>query len=365
MTTVEVEFHDPSPLDTVTIDRNGIRRSKDGRPYVKVRCSRAAAPEGRKFASNHGVSEALAECVDGRIPGKRPGITKKCPKCDGETGWKDTLYSRCTSFVGALEDRQNLEAWQKRIVLLGLAADYHSTQRPLGHPSLLARIRETDPEDAATLDALADEAYRLGDGYRAAQKGTDLHALTELVDSDSPLPDDGSVSLEDRRDLAAYVRVCEEYGIEHLDMERFVVHDGLKIAGTYDRRVQSWDPRLRCMMCDGQEWDSTVGGETLRLLTHSKPKVLDLKTGRIDYGAGKMAQQLAVYANASAYDPETGERSEQDVCPHVGFILHLPQGTGTASLHRLDLVKGWEAVQLSALVREHRRISRDWIEPVS
>lgn len=301
-------------LDAPTYDRNGVRRSKDGRPYVKIPC-----PE--------------PECVLGRVPGKRPGTTKACPKRCTE-GVKEVLYTRCTTYVGALEDRQNLEAWQKRIVLLGLKAS-----------GLLAdRLQVIDIDDREALDALAAEAYEAGDGHRAAEKGTDLHGLTELIDSGQPLPE--RASLADRADMAAWVRITEEYGLRMLDIERFVVVDRLKIGGTYDRRADSDDPRMACPHCD-------------------RPKVVDLKTGRIDYGAGKMAQQLAVYSRGRAYDGFTGRRSPHRVCQHYGYVIHLPQGTGTASMHRLDLTLGWQAVRLSKAVREHRRESKGWMEPLS
>lgn len=309
-------FSAPAPLpdlDGPVFDRNGVRRSKDGRPYVKSPCPNP-------------------DCTDGREPGKRPGTTKLCSKrCTG--GVKEVLYTRTTSFVGALEDRQNLEAWQKRIVLLGLKAS----------PMLVDRLRVLDIEDREGLDELAEHAYEAGDGYRAAQKGTDLHGLTELVDTGQPLPE--GVSLDDRRDMAAWVRITERYRMTMLGMERFVVVDRLKVGGTYDRTVVSDHPGLSCPLC-------------------TKPKVVDLKTGRIDYGAGKMAQQLAVYANGRGYDPETGKRSSHPVCRHRGFIVHLAQGTGEASLHSLDLVEGWKAVRLSKAVREHRRVSRGWMTPI-
>lgn len=310
-------FSAPAPLaaDGDNIDRNGVRRSKDGRPYVKGPC-----PE--------------PTCDHGRVPGKREGTTKLCPKRCTD-GVKETLYTRCTSYVGALEDRANLEAWQKRIVLLGLKAS----------ELLRDRLGVLDIDDREGLDSLAEEAYEAGDGYRAAQKGTDLHGLTENVDRGEPLPAD--VTLADRADMAAWCRLLSEYAVAILGIEKFVVIDRLKIGGTYDRTVDSDDPRLACPVDCG------------------KPRVLDLKTGRIDYGGGKMAQQLAVYANGRAYDPKSGKRSVHRVCRHVAFVVHLPQGTGVASMHRVDIVEGWKAVRLSKAVREHRRISKKWITPLA
>lgn len=333
MTTATDEFNAPAPLDEPIYDRNGVRRSKDGRPYVKVKCP-------------NDESDYDGDCNGGRVPGKRPGTTKKCSKCDGVTGMKEVLYARCTSFVGALEDRQNLERWMKRTVLIGVSADHRaSVADPFyGRVPILARTLEADLDDRDALDALADEAFEAGDGYLKARKGTDLHYLCELVDEGQPLPE--GTSLEDRADVAAWCRLRDEYGVTVLDVERFVVVDEYRFAGTYDRRIESDDPRLACPVSCG------------------KPRVLDLKTGRIDYGAGKMSQQLAGYAHGEEYDPETGARRPHEVCQHVGFIAHVEQGKATSSMHSLDLVAGWRAVDLSAEVREHRRLSKTWMTPL-
>jgi hypothetical protein len=329
----EMTMNDPDGPTTAEAeyDRNGVRRSKDGRPYVKNPCPNGARAGG--------------DCIDGRVPGKRAGTTKQCPKCKG-AGEKEILYTRCTSFVGALEDRNGLELWMKRTVLVGVGADYRlAIKHPDSAHGLLARLLKVDLDDRETLDVLADEAFTAGEGYEKAQKGTDLHGLTERVDAGEDL---GDVSLADRRDMAAWVRTMNEYGFRVLDVEKFVVNDGLKIGGTYDRRVTSYDERTLCPICDAD-----IGEET-----PPKPKVLDLKTGRVDYGGGKMRQQVATYANSDGYDAATAERSPHVVCPHLGFILHIAAGTGEGRVYAMDLTKGWQDVQLSAQVREHRRESK-------
>jgi hypothetical protein len=231
-----------------------------------------------------------------------------------------------------------------RTTVLGLVSDYRvSIKTPQAGRGLLSRLLQVDPEDRQALDALADECFEVGDGHEKAQKGTDLHALTERVDAGEDLPDD--VTLADRLDMGAWHRVMNEYGFRVLDIEKFVVNDGLKVGGTYDRRVVSLDPRTLCPICD----ESVSDEQAVR------PKIVDLKSGRVDYGGGKMRQQLAMYANSDGYDPETGERTPHVVCPHRAFILHMPAGTGTAFVYSCDITKGWQDVQLSAAVREHRR----------
>ncbi len=367
----EVDFLSPnSALDTsgdeAPQDPTKVRRSKDGRPYVKVPCpdaypvgscascgepatTRIILDSTETFAClrHFNVWKTPEKCVNGRLPGKRPGTTKACPTCKGKGDQREVLYSRCTSFVDVMESRNQLEAWKRRVDFIGLHED----------PTISERLWDTSPDDRAALDALVEEAFEAGDGYVKSQKGTDLHALSEDVDrglilGTSLFREDGTeppeVTLQDRADMAAYRRTMEVHGIEVLDIECFVVNDRFRIGGTFDRRVAigAWPKDRFCQECNGA------------------PYVLDLKTGRVDFGAGKMAQQLAVYANSENYDPLTGKRSPLDVCPHVGLILHLPQGTGTASLLTVDLVAGYEAVALSDRVRNYRNVSKKWMEPV-
>jgi hypothetical protein len=319
MTTV-TEFFSPSD----SVDPSKVRRSKDGRPYVKRPC-----PDGLRSG-----------CEEGYIEGKRAGTKKQCPKCKGK-GYVEKLYHRASSFGDLLYDRRNLEKWKLRIVLTGLGVK----------KGLLASLERTSPDDKEMLNAIADEAFELGDGYAKAQKGTDLHTLTEYVDKGWPLPEalvdpvtgqERPVTLQDRADLAAWQRVTEALSGATEGSERFVVQDEYEIGGTYDRKVSLGQRFCEC------------GGSL----------VLDLKTGRIDYGAGKIAQQLAIYANSKDYDPATGERIDQYVCTHYGIIVHLPQGTGEATVHVVDLVAGWEAVKLSSQVREHRRMSKNMLWPL-
>jgi hypothetical protein len=328
----DVVFIDPD--DEGPLDPSKITRSADGRPRIRIACPNADRVE---MFDSGGTKQMMRLCVEGRAPSaKRAGNTVQCPKCKG-VGYKTKLYSRCTSFVGVLDDRSALEKWQKRIVLVGLATD----------TSRVDELKLVSPDDREVLDAFAAWAFEAGDGHEKARKGTDLHKLSEYVDQGEPLPaelwnEDAQawrpVTLQDRADMAAYVRTRDELGLVYLDRELFVVNDEYAIGGTFDGLAGNYvlDGEHLCQKCD-------------------RPLIVDLKTGRTDYGQGKMAQQLAVYAHGSRYDPATGERTPLDACPHVGVIIALPQGTGEATVLLLDLERGWQAVQLSARVREYRR----------
>ena len=174
------------------------------------------------------------DCSSGQVVASARAQTKQCPKCKGK-GYVEKLYHRCTSFVGVLDDRSSLEKWKLRIVLTGLGVD----------AGLLASLERTDPDDKEMLDAIAAEAFEIGEGHAKAQKGTDLHTLTEYVDKGWTLPEalrdpetgqERPVTLQDRADLAAWQRVSEGLSMAFsLGSEVFRRQDEYEIGGTYDR----------------------------------------------------------------------------------------------------------------------------------
>jgi len=228
-------------------------------------------------------------------------------------GGKPTAYTRCTTFVGTIEDTYNLAKWQQRMVALGLA-DRRDLQLAVA----------AHREDKAKLNGICESAIEAAKGSAAATTGTALHAITETYDRGNevgPLPDDAQA------DLNAYIAATK--GFKPIHIEQFMVQDPLKIGGTPDRI-------------------SRYEGKTY---------VTDLKTGSLDFGFLKIAAQLAVYARSRPYNVETGERME----PHGadlerGIVIHLPAGSATCTLYWVDLLIGWEVVQLCRRVREKRSL---------
>jgi len=51
---------------------------------------------------------------------------------------------------------------------------------------------------------------------------------------------------------------------------------------------------------------------------------------------------------------DTHERTPHNADKTIGIIAHLPAGSGTCELIEVDLVAGWDAVQLAKEVREWR-----------
>jgi hypothetical protein len=228
-------------------------------------------------------------------------------------GGKKVPYRRCTTFVGALEDTFNLARWQQRMVAVGLA----------DRPDLLLGVA-AHREDKAKLNQLCEDALEAARGHAAATTGTAVHALTEIVDrgADLPVIPDGAAA-----DLAAYR--ARTAGVEWLAIERGIVVDHLKVHGTPDR---------------------------IGRFPGQPPRVWDIKTGDIEYGIGKIAMQLAMYAHGVFYDHVGASRTPMpaDLDMTTGVIIHLPAGKGTCELVEVDLVAGWEGVQVAREVWDWR-----------
>jgi len=243
------------------------------------------------------------------------------PKVVPPGGTKPVAYSRCTTFIKCIEDTSTLEKWGKRMVLMGAMLDPSITERAAW---------ESDRE---TLDGLAEEALVAAKAHEKRDKGTHLHALSEIVDRVTSLP--GGISDKDRADMRAYRSATGDLDVTHI--EQFTVLDEFKVAGTPDRLVQ-------------------VGGRTY---------IADLKTGRVDYGALTIAMQLAVYSRSVFYDHLTLTREPlPDVDQDRAVVIHLPSGSGRCELHWVDIAQGWEKVGLAREVRQARNLKqRHLFEP--
>lgn len=231
-------------------------------------------------------------------------------------GGKPVPYTRCTTFVDCVEDKHALGKWQQRMVARGLALrpDYLLHAQSLGEP--------TEQSTKKQYDALCEKAIEAAKGSAAATTGTALHALTELIDRGQELP---PLPPEVLADLEAYRRETAELKAIHI--EQFCVLDPLQIGGTPDRVV-------------------TYRGERY---------IADIKTGSIEYGALKIAMQLAVYARSHTYDVATGQRGRHDASTEKGIIIHLPAGQAKCELRWVDLRAGWEGVQIARRIREARK----------
>lgn len=279
-------------------------------------------------------------------------------------------YTRVTTFIDNLDDKTTLTDWKLRVALEGVTLhDTAPTERGEKVDPVLSTVADllhrrdvkiakaykadrkgklavgerARIETAAlkeykdALNAIVKDMLDLGGAHEKAERGTNLHALAEVFDAKGIEPIDamleaGTITPTDHASIVAYGKAMADAGIKVVAMERVVVNDSVKYAGRFDRTVMAKRP----------------GDQRARKV------IADIKTGRVDYGVGKIAQQLAMYADADAYDLVTGERSPLGVDKTWGLLIHMPQGEGTCTIHVVDLVAGRKANAISAQVRAWR-----------
>jgi hypothetical protein len=282
-------------------------------------------------------------------------------------GKKELQYTRVTTFIKLIEDRSTLEKWSKRKLLEGVVvdqapdengnvADRLGTIRDLIHNRdvAIAKARKADLAELVTaaemackdgINVLIEELEELGGGKDAANKGTELHTLTELHDKEgleavAQLLTDGKITPADFADIEAYSRAVKAAGLKFTNIEKFVVDDERKVAGRLDRTAMVRFPGSKRAV-------HAVG---------------DVKTGSIDYGIS-LPLQLENYATMKGYDPaRPTEREDLKLNRLKGFVIHLPQGTGTCFIYPVDLATGRLGNRITAEGRAFRNAGKKAID---
>lgn len=228
-------------------------------------------------------------------------------------GGKPEPYVRVSTLAKALDSKEGLMQWKQRMTAIGLGK----------RPDLAERAAITDPSDKRALKEIVDGAMAAAESDKAANVGTTLHKLTELLDRGEL----DNIPATHQADLDAYATAIEPFKV--VATELFVVNDHLKAAGTLDRLMQLPDGRI---------------------------VVADLKTGATEpsYPHG-VATQCAIYAHAWRYDIIKEERlaylPEHGVSTDVGLMIHLPAGKAQCDLYLLDLTVGWQLAKTATAVR--------------
>lgn len=307
------------------------------------------------------IKNACYDCkLTGKIPSPKTGKDIQCPKCKG-AGHTERSYTRVTTYIDVLDDKTNLQAWGERMVLIGVARD----------TTLLKDVLTLDEsrEEKESKDILNRKAQIAKDKAGSSEKadlGTHKHALSELVDLGMDLPEE--TSFEDVIDMNAYRWATEWLCIVH--MEKLVVNDQLGVAGTPDRVSRLNIEVISRLLEEG------VGSDLFKiedgkiflvapdgsLIGEDDLLITDLKTGRVDYGALKMAMQLSIYSRSALYDVPTGARqvfggNVAEGCKvntKWGIIMNVAPGSGEAALYWVDLELGWRAVEVAGQVRALR-----------
>jgi hypothetical protein len=261
-----------------------------------------------------------------QVPRVESGSRKGCPKVLLPDLSKIAVYSRVTSYVDCLDDQEPLTGWKKRKVAEGLAI----------RPDLLLAVNSLGPEpsrlEAAAykdwrgrMNELCEQAIEAAKAGARATIGSALHALCERLDRGETL---GAVPEQYIPHLTAYQEATAHLHPVHI--EEFSVLDELQVGGTPDRVVR-------------------IDGEDGLFIA-------DIKTGSLDFGVGKMAMQLAIYAHSVLYDPSSGKRTGYagPVNAERGLIIGLNADTGIVELLWIDIAAGWQAVGLATQVRAWR-----------
>lgn len=330
---------------------NEVPRDSKERPRVAVPCELCA--------------------TSGTVPSPKTARPIKCPKCRGgdytdkygayvPKGHQIFSYTRTTTFIDVLDDKSNLQTWGERMVLIGVARDPKLLNDVLVHDE----TRE-EKESKDELNRRAQIAKKKAGAEEKADKGTALHGLSELLDEGDDLP--RGISFEDFADLDAYRDISSPF--KHVHTEKLVVHDKLRVAGTPDR-VSKLN-REWCMANRGKvEIDASGRFYILApdgsRITEEDELITDLKTGTTEYGALKMAMQLANYSESELYDPKTAQRTSLGrVSRKWGIIWNVPAGSGEGQAYWADLTLGARALYLAAEVRKIRSQGRKALTPIA
>lgn len=295
------------------------------------------------------------------------GATVKSGKRKGEIKW--VRYGRPSALGKQAENTYNLQRWNERQLAYGMTCeDDELTQRLIALGEL-----ERDSEqwrDAA--DAVIARAKKVAGASDAAERGTHMHAVVEddslernwvvraEAGEDMGLPTDVQEAM-----LEAWRLMLIAYGLRVLCVERRVVHDAWRQAGTLDA-VCVLERDITFVLPDG-EMVTLEAGTVI---------VLDLKTGKLFGPDGKSkidagywhsyAPQVAAYAGAVPYDCDTDTRTEWewDIDQRWAVIAHLPvdealAGKAVCRLILVDLEAGRQVVEQVVMPAKAWQARRD------
>lgn len=233
------------------------------------------------------------------------------PMVKPKAGGKPIGYRRMSTVSDAIGDGDALDLWHQRVMAVGIARD----RGLYAMACTLAAVSRDPLNDAkAELNALCEEAQRVGGGMSSSEEGTAVHEMCAMAEQD--LLDWSVVPERLEPTIRAYLH--ETRNLEVVASEVFVVNDELKVAGSLDKLYRLPDGRV------------VVG---------------DLKTGKWeDRYPNKVMTQVAGYANSYLYQESDGRREvvHPDLDPTLGLLIHLPldDRIGQAAIYPLDLVKG-------------------------
>lgn len=244
-------------------------------------------------------------------------------KLPDETG-EEVGWTRATTFAATLAEQFGLSIYHQRQVAFGMGR----------RPDLVTLASTVaGPEDKKALGAIVDSAHEAAGTQAKANRGTAVHAAIQRIEQAPEWTSAINATPEElRADVLGYFRAVEKAGLQiipHL-VERVVIIPEYRVAGTPDNYVLCPDGKIR---------------------------VLDKKTGNLDYAAIEFAVQLALYANAKAlrnYATNTYEPLPE-IATDYAIIAHVVPGTGVTELKRVNIAWGWAWTRTCAEVMDIRK----------
>ena len=277
--------------------------------------------------------------------GPRAGLPKLCK------------YGRPSSLGKDIENTYNLDRWNERQIVLGMAGlraeetegELFQSMTTLAELLIEQELPNDDPAVRSAADKAVVLAKERAKANLAAERGTHAHTLTELDDTDrDPIAamENGEalgIPIEAQKAmLEAWRLLCLQHDLEILATEQTVVHDEWRQAGTLDRTV-----RLGSDLTFANGITITAGTVLL----------CDIKTGKLRTSPNgatinywhSYAVQCCVYADSVPYlcgvgdgDDRRGEWDEP-MSSRWAVIAHIPvedalNGAATARLVFVDIV---------------------------
>lgn len=238
-------------------------------------------------------------------------------------------HTRATTFAKAASSTFTLNQWQQRMTIAGLVM----------RPDLVALAHGLDVKrDRSQLNSIAEQAKEAAGQKVAANLGTAYHAFSERLDA-------GLITLAD---------VPEQYRPRLAQFQETVRGAGLTTR-------TEWIERSTAVRADQVSAALPVAGTLDRIyrLPNGELVIGDLKTGAdLSYGWGEIAVQLALYAHGvntfglfdwrtKTWDTTLGLGSPDiKVRTDFAIVVHLPAGGDGCTLHKVDLVKGWQRARV-------------------
>lgn len=291
--------------------------------------------------------------------------------------------TRVTTFVNNIDDDTALKDWLHRLLVEGISkgaddflprindlmhrrdvaiakATKADRKGKLGLGELADLIEAAKKEYKTAANTLVEEALELAGRHEAADAGTNLHTLAEISDEKGieavrEMHERDEISTSELASIEAYAERMRRLNAKVIESEAVVVNDEMGYAGRLDRIIMAKLPELVIGRGTANEYVRPAD-------TRSRRYVADIKSGRLDMGAGKIARQLGAYALGDLYDLETGERKKHSAVRDVALVFHLPQGGAKCSVHAVDIKTGIALLKLSQEVRRARNTGRKTID---